>query len=134
MERVQMMISSRNILARLYRFNFTLSEQHPPIDTNLCHFMRVILLWLPLKLIGFICLAALFSTVIIILPVTNLGFYFYSTLVLLAIAIAYLVVRLIQHEYDSKYDFTKSESLMIVCEYVKAIKRRVCPLVEIKDD
>jgi len=126
-----MIISSKNILARLYWFNFVISPDFGPSRTDLCHFMRVILFWLPLKVLGYLFLVFVLSMVAIYLPIQEFGIYFYATLVLLAIAIVYLVIRLGQHKY---HDLKPPETVMIVCEYARAIKKRVCPLVEIKED
>ena len=125
-----MKIRRRNLLARIYIFNFLFwSDEVAPMQTDLCHFMRVVLLWLPLKILTILFLAFVAAWVGFVLPITALGFPFFLTVVLLSISIGYLIVRLCTHEYH----WQKSETVGIVFAYGHAIKDKVCPLVEIED-
>lgn len=45
-----MTVNSKSFLGRLYRLNFDFTPNYYEPYTNLCHFMRVILIWLPLKI------------------------------------------------------------------------------------
>ena len=73
-----MKLSKRNWLVRLYLFNynFTLRDCDYPY-TDLCHLMRVILIWLPFKFVaGAVLLSALVGGVLICVALTLLSFYF----------------------------------------------------------
>jgi len=112
--------------------------------TNLCHLMRVALFWLPLKLLlwaalaaaalytGWLVLAALFFGV--------LGWAF-GALLLDGLAILVLTIVTLFRVVRAVNEWEKSlppappgppSSLAILGEWVRAKKRRICPLVEFR--
>ena len=123
-----MKLSKRNWLVRLYLFNynFTLRDCDYPY-TDLCHLMRVILIWLPFK---FVAGAVLLSALVVwfdiwALPIAIIligGGVFLGALLGLAIGggKGWKVI-------------SSSETFQIFSEAVKAKKQKICPFIEIVD-
>jgi len=127
-----MVISKKNVLARLYSFNYEwVSDSYYTPDTNLCHFMRVVLLWLPAKCFVVIALVAVVIIGVIVLPIIEFGLWFYINLVLLIVAVIYFIVRTVQHSLVHGI-IPESETLNIITSWLAAIEKKICPFIEIR--
>lgn len=145
-----MVISPKAWHARLYRFTTELKStlrwgyssgySHKADGTNLCHYMRTIVLHLPLVVAWntIVCLtplAALFGPYLFF-PASTAAMAQGSIVALLAavVGIGCLCVAIsdwFENRRYRRYSMPKSEN--IVKTYLKAKKQRICPLVEIKE-
>ena len=127
-----MQIGRRNILGKLYRFNFDfIPGDYFESRTDLCHFLRVVFIWLPLKffIIGF--LVFLGTMGLIFIPLLEWGPLLYLNILAIIVAIGFLIIRLIGG-YEARGP--GASSIELLTYYYKAIKQRVCPIIEIEDD
>lgn len=127
-----MKIGKRNILGKLYRFNFEfLSDNWFEPQTDLCRFMRVIFIWLPLKLLGVLfAIVGLFMALIFI-PLYEFGLLLYLNCLAIIAGIIYAGIRVMEG-YESIGP--EATSVELVAYYYKAVKQRICPIIEIEDD
>lgn len=125
-----MKIKVKSFLGRLYRLNYDLAPWHPygmPNLTNLCHFMRVIFLWLPFKI-------ALAATMI------AAGFVWWEIPLIVGIGSLvilssfFLIFCVIDKLWPRLRKIENMESVSVVAQYLKAKKAKVCPFVEIVED
>ncbi len=104
--------------------------------TNLCHYMRVTMLWGPLFFgvmllgIGVACLAAIF--VFVLAPYDLLGFYGPPLAITLAAGLIYSLIKMpwlfrrYRHKFAPIGSFTHA-----MIEHAGAVKGRFCPLISI---
>ncbi len=113
-----MIIKHNSLWGYLYLLNFELSlEPYVPRYTNLCHFMRVIVLWLPLK---FVSVAALITFAVVWVEVALL-----SLLVLAAFAAGTLLT------VGILFGCMWLSNHTLAAQYISAKKSKICPFVEI---
>lgn len=144
-----------------YRCDFHAKYYNEPYRTNLCEFMRGILVWLPLTLL--IQLTAMFSIVyaLVIYPIMRLGGDFWKVpawvigfpalACALVIGIIYVVEKLKDHFFsrpiDDRYQ-TWEEKMQkarekelaferslpgIILTWLKARKASICPIIDLED-
>jgi hypothetical protein len=104
--------------------------------TNLCHYMRVVMLWAPLfgTFILIVCCAWLYAAVLLLFYIVFSSYGFSGVLIewasLLAVGLfVWFVIPKLFHK-------AVAEDSIVRCafERTKAAKRKVCPLVAFKDE
>jgi len=145
-----MKISKSNLLARIYRFNFVvLSDGYASCQTDLCHFVRVILLYLPLKILIKILMiiggigSALFAVGFVFFVFSAIYLYSYLIHVLLWGSLSsFFIGWYIKDNFGGEisqaaYAASQTKPMTaakILGEWVSAKKKKICPVVMIEDD
>lgn len=140
-----MTIERDSEICRLYLWSLGLCEEFSGHNkdalrekTNLCHFVRTIVVYMPLIILSELCVwcAVLFAT--IIQPIRLWGFGGYSgTLVIIALTVGaiYGVIRFASYLEDlpprPRRTRSKSQTRLVLEAYVHAKKQRICPLISI---
>lgn len=135
-----MKLSRANALVRIFEFNYRFSDNTAPANTDLCHFMRVILVWLPLKFaFGLFTVAA--AALLFLLAFD--AFYRWWPLLYAVFwsgVASIFVVTYMWSEHYGKMErlskvlnkpFPRIEGLEIFGAWLAAKKAKICPLVEI---
>lgn len=122
-----MKISIRSFLGKLYRLNYDLAPWNPfgmPEFTDLCHFIRVVFLWLPFK-IGLVAVSIAAGWV----------WWEVSAIIGGTIGMTLLLIGLVLVICDKLWPRLRElgdvESVSIVTQYLKAKKAKICPFIEI---
>jgi hypothetical protein len=106
--------------------------------TNLCHFMRVIFVWMPLVLSLHLLLLLFTVYVLLIYPLQHFNPFFYvktaGTIIgvtALALAVV-LAVMLIKDFYHKKRDqaLRRRGFLSVIVAFFVAKKRKICPTIQ----
>jgi cellulose synthase/poly-beta-1,6-N-acetylglucosamine synthase-like glycosyltransferase len=139
-----MKIRDNSFLGKAYQLNFRYSERCPDYKTNLCHFMRVMFFWLPLKILGFVivCLHAirlLFVLFFELIPTIGMWLHYTVWSAITAVFVAaYLydnyhtpLTRLTRRIDDRLEQLSENETIGVISTWIKAKKSKICPLVEI---
>lgn len=129
-------IKQSNWLARIYMFNYDHLDDRPaPMETDVCHFIQVILFVVPLKLF-FIALA--FGVPLVgvlyfffeIIPSISMTLHYAIWTTIVMLIVAYYVGERIDEWRGNRPPRPAKEPSLLV-QYIKAKKRKICPLVEI---
>lgn len=139
-------ISEKSWLRRLYDFNFHLNtyDSSPPTETNLCQFVRVLVVWLPLKLLFYAAILTPISVLIfylffVVIPDSSmwLHWFVWSMIALLFVTI-YAVDNYFEkiEKWTCKFEgkFRLPDPARLAVAYVKAKKKKICPMIEFYED
>lgn len=128
-------VDENGILGRLYRLclwdGWSFEAYYMRRQTNLCHFMRTVFLWLPLKFtvvlmtLGFLLTAAL-------APLFVFGLFAYLMIVAAGVLTAWTIIKLIQENGVTMPDWAHSEGVVLFLAWVRAKKESICPLIELR--
>lgn len=112
--------------------------------TNLCHFMRTILVWAPLVVVLNIAFYVLGFLSVIIIPLLWFpGLFFQFLLILGGVALSIVLIAVtvcgISKLKDVTYEFMRNKflnnedptSVEVVWAYVKSFKNSICPFIDI---
>ena len=130
-------ISHNNWLAQLYRLNFRFLSvgNYAMPNTNLCHFMRCVLVWLPLKVISALAGGGFVIYVFIVGPLLEFGALLYLNIVAIIGLLGYAIARMSKDSGVTiprlMHRITANESISLGVQYIKAVKSKICPFVHI---
>lgn len=107
-------------------------------QSNLCFYMRVILVWAPVVYLSQVALAAFAAYTLIVLPIALAGLtatYLATATVILGCSVVLFVLFGISYVYEAwrwRDRDTKVDNFFSLCiEFIKAKKKKICPTINI---